>query len=104
MYTVSISLLSQDSVPGVDADPIACIKTRENGSRERHEACSAVFGQLADMTFRPFKAHIPRRRHRHPREDRRENVGVVQLATGITSGNRACRTRRSRCRRRGMQA
>ena len=36
---------------------------------------------------------IPRHRHRHPREDRREDVGVsgdfpVQLATGITSGNR----------------
>jgi len=58
-------------------------------------------------------ARIPRRQHRHrhpgrhPRDDRRR---VVQLATGITSGNCACRTcrrvssRRCRCRRRGMRA
>jgi len=38
------------------------------------------------------KGHITQ--HRHPREDRREDIDVsgdfpVQLATGITSGNRA---------------
>jgi len=42
------------------------------------------------------KACIPQRprRHRHPRElgSSRECRRVVQLATGITSGNRACRT------------
>jgi len=58
------------------------------------------------------EASIPRRRHgyrhRHPREDRRENVAVS--ACHRNNFNRACRTcrrgssRGSRCRRRGMRA
>ena len=66
-------------------------------------------GPLSPHSATPTPTSSPTSSRGSSRECRR--VGV-QLATGITSGNRACRTcrrgssrgRRCRCRRRGMRA